>query len=72
MRVLPLLEVERVLAEATWLVDVCRRELRTSSRRVSFARKPVLLNLLSCLAEAWPVRHARALDRARLRGAHAE
>jgi DNA-binding transcriptional ArsR family regulator len=53
-RVLTLLEVERVLARAVWLADVCRRELRCGARRVSFARKPVLFQLLCCLAEAWP------------------
>jgi DNA-binding winged helix-turn-helix (wHTH) protein len=54
VRVLPLLEVERVLAKATWLVDGCRRELRCAARQVSFVRKPVLLELLCCLAEDWP------------------
>lgn len=54
VRTLTLLEVERVLRRASWLVDACRRELRCGARRVSLARKPVLLELLCCLAEAWP------------------
>jgi DNA-binding winged helix-turn-helix (wHTH) protein len=54
VRTLSLIEVERALASATWLVDACRRELRCGERVVSFARKPVLLELLCCLAEAWP------------------
>ena len=54
VRVLPLIELERVLAKPAWIVDACRRELRCGERRVSFLRKPVLLELLCCLAEAWP------------------
>jgi DNA-binding winged helix-turn-helix (wHTH) protein len=54
VRVLPLIEVERVLAKGAWLVDACRRELRCGARRVSFVGKPVLLELMCCLAEAWP------------------
>jgi hypothetical protein len=54
VRVLPLLEVARVLAKPDWLVDACRRELRSGQRVVSFARKPVLMELLRCLAEDWP------------------
>jgi len=54
VRVLPLVQVERVLEKGAWLVDACRRELRAGARRVSFLRKPVLLELLCCLAEAWP------------------
>jgi hypothetical protein len=53
-RTLTLLEVERVLGRASWLVDACRRELRCFARRVDFSRKPVLLELLCCLAEASP------------------
>lgn len=54
VRLLPLVEVERVLAKAAWCVDACRRELRCGGRRVQLARKPVLMELLCCLAQAWP------------------
>jgi hypothetical protein len=53
-RMLTLLELERVLGRADWLVDACRRELRYGARRVDLSRKPVLHELLCCLAEAWP------------------
>jgi hypothetical protein len=78
---LPLADVERVLDAATWLIDACRRELRIGARHVSFERKPVLLELLVCLGEAWPdtvsreqliergfgARRSNASHRARLR-----
>lgn len=66
LRVLQLTEVQRVLRQAQWLVDVCRRELRSGERRVSFQRKPVLLALLCCLGEASPstVPRERLIERA--------
>jgi DNA-binding winged helix-turn-helix (wHTH) protein len=59
LRTLQLTEVRHVLDQAQWLIDVCRRELRRGALCVNFARRPVLLNLLCCLGEAWPSSVAR-------------
>ena len=59
-RLIPLEEVEAVLASGTLVVDACRgvvgRDLAGGGgeRVVSLARRPVLLALARALGEAWP------------------
>ena len=47
-------EVEAAFASRDLIVDACRRTVRTSSRSVSLAGRPVLFALARTLAEAWP------------------
>jgi hypothetical protein len=67
-RVLPLAEVEAVLASRTLIVDACRRVVRDSSGAVSLARRPVLFALARALGEAWPGEASRHLLIARAFG----
>ena len=53
-RVLPLEEVEAVLASKAVLVDACRHAVRRGRTVVSLARRPVLFVLARALGEAWP------------------
>lgn len=53
-RAVTLWDVARLNATADVLVDACRREVRQAARRVSLARRPVLLTLVTALGEAWP------------------
>src|SRR5262249_10723716 len=47
-------EVEAVFASGDLIVDGCRRAVRKSDRSVPLAGRPVLFDLASALAEAWP------------------
>jgi hypothetical protein len=53
-RLLPLEEVEALLASKTLVVDACRHVVREADTAVSLARRPVLFTLARALAEAWP------------------
>ncbi|AEQ53019.1 HTH domain-containing protein [Pelagibacterium halotolerans] len=80
-RLLHLEEVEKLMTADTLIVDACRNVVRTGTKIVSLAARPVLLALIRALAEAWPedvpretllkrafgVRHADESHRARLR-----
>ena len=80
-RLLPLEEVEALLASRALVVDACRNVVRDARKMVSLARRPVLLALARALGEAWPgdvprsaliarafrTRHADESHRARLR-----
>ena len=80
-RLLPLEEVEALLASRALVVDACRHVVRDAREVVSLARRPVLLALARALGEAWPgdvprgaliarafrTRHADESHRARLR-----
>jgi hypothetical protein len=58
-RPLRLAEVEALLASRELVVDACRRNVRSGSRSVSLAKRPVLFALLRQLAAAWPEDAAR-------------
>ena len=74
-------EIEALFASSDLVVDACRRAVRSASRTVSLARRPVLFALAAALAEAWPsdaprdhliertfgTRHANESHRSRLR-----
>ena len=47
-------EVEEFLASGALVVDACRRGLRSGSKWLPLARRPVLFALARALAEAWP------------------
>ncbi|MGO9062607.1 MAG: helix-turn-helix domain-containing protein [Candidatus Binataceae bacterium] len=53
-RLLPLEDVETLLASKALVVDGCRRVVRQASTVVSLARRPVLFALARALGEAWP------------------
>jgi hypothetical protein len=53
-RLLPLEEVEALLASQAFVVDACRNVVRDAGTVVSLARRPVLFALARALAEAWP------------------
>jgi hypothetical protein len=53
-RLLLLEEVEALLASDTFVVDACRHVVRSGSKVVSLATRPVLFALARALAEAWP------------------
>jgi hypothetical protein len=53
-RLLPLAEVEALLASKALVVDACRYAVRTAGTAVSLATRPVLFTLARALAEAWP------------------
>ena len=53
-RLLPLQEVEAVLASKAFVVDACRHVVRHAGTVVSLARRPVLFALARALGEAWP------------------
>jgi len=46
--------VEELLASGALVVDACRRGLRSGSKWLPLARRPVLFALARALAEAWP------------------
>jgi hypothetical protein len=50
-RLLPLAELEAVLASPRVILDLCRRELRRGRAVVSLVTRPLLLHLLEALAE---------------------
>lgn len=52
-------EVESLLASEHLVIDACRRALRSGSRVVTLASRPVLFALLRALAEAWPAESSR-------------
>jgi tetratricopeptide (TPR) repeat protein len=80
-RMLPLEEVETLLASDTLVVDACRSVVRSPTTIVALSTRPVLLALIRALAETWPddvpretllrrafgARHADESHRARLR-----
>ena len=53
-RLLHLQDVEALLASQALVVDACRCVVRSESKVVALARRPVLFAILSALAEAWP------------------
>ncbi|AZO47623.1 MAG: helix-turn-helix domain-containing protein [Mesorhizobium sp.] len=80
-KLLPLDEVETLLASGAFVIDACRNVVREADKVVSLASRPVLFVLARTLAEAWPgdasretllrrafrARHADESHRARLR-----
>ena len=72
-RLLPLDEVEALLASKALVVDACRNVVRRQGMAVSLVRRPVLFALARALAEAWPGDATRAVLLARAFGArHAD
>ncbi len=59
-------EVEALFASSDLVVDACRRAVRSPTRSVPLARRPVLFALLSALAETWPgdIPRDRLIERA--------
>jgi hypothetical protein len=53
-RLLLLEEVEALLGSKTLIVDGCRHVVRSESKVVSLAKRPVLFSLARALGEAWP------------------
>jgi hypothetical protein len=53
-RLVPLDEVEALLASHALVVDACRNVVRQGSKHVPLATRPVLFALARTLAEAWP------------------
>jgi hypothetical protein len=53
-RLLLLEEVEALLASKAFVVDACRHVVRSESKVVSLAKRPVLFALARALGEAWP------------------
>jgi hypothetical protein len=47
-------EVEELFASKAFIVDACRYEVRSTKKRVSLTRRPILFSLLRELANAWP------------------
>jgi hypothetical protein len=68
-RLLPLGEVEALLASAAFVVDACRNAVRQGGTAISLATRPVLFALARALAEAWPGDVPRDLLLARAFGA---
>jgi hypothetical protein len=80
-RLLPLEEVEALLASGALVVDACRHVVRDADAVISLATRPVLFALARALGEAWPAdvprstllarafkaKHADESHRARLR-----
>ncbi|RVC81296.1 helix-turn-helix domain-containing protein [Mesorhizobium sp. M4A.F.Ca.ET.022.05.2.1] len=80
-KLLPLDEVETLLASGAFVIDACRNVVREADKVVSLASRSVLFALARTLAEAWPgdasretllrrafrARHADESHRARLR-----
>jgi len=80
-KLLPLGEVENLLASKAFVVDACRHAVRHRDKNISLAKRPVLFTLIRVLAEAWPedvprgtliarafrTKHADESHRARLR-----
>ncbi|MBO0751666.1 MAG: helix-turn-helix domain-containing protein [Bradyrhizobiaceae bacterium] len=58
-RLLLLEEVEAVLESGSFIVDACRRGVRSGDTIVSLARRPVLFSLARALGEAWPADASR-------------
>src|SRR5262249_24009866 len=54
VRVVRLDEVEALFASGDLIVDGCRRVVRDPARTVTLAGRPVLFDLVSALAGAWP------------------
>lgn len=65
-RLLPLDQVESLLASGAFIIDACRLAVRQGEHVISLAKRPVLLTLLKALAEAWPedVPRDRLIERA--------
>ncbi len=59
-RLLPLADIERLLASKTLVVDACRHLVRHSGKVISLETRPVLFVLARALAEAWPDDVSRA------------
>jgi len=53
-RLLPLEEVEALLASKEFVVDACRNVVRSAGTVISLATRPVLFALARALGEAWP------------------
>jgi hypothetical protein len=53
-QLLRLPEVEALLASGALVIDACRRGLRAGGTWLPLTRRPVLFELASALAEAWP------------------
>jgi hypothetical protein len=53
-RLLPLEEVETLLASKAFVVDACRYVVRDKHNVISLAKRPVLFALARALGEAWP------------------
>ena len=53
-RLLPLAEVEALLASPALVIDACRYLVRERGASVALASRPVLFTLARALAEAWP------------------
>ena len=53
-RLLPLEEVEALLASKAFVVDACRYVVRDKHNVISLAKRPVLFALARALGEAWP------------------
>src|SRR6266404_5669871 len=68
-RLLLLEEVEALLASKAFVVDGCRHVVRSGSKVVSLAKRPVLFALARALGEAWPGDAPRDLLLARAFGA---
>ena len=58
-RLVPLEEVEAVLASKAFIVDASRYVVRHAGTAISLARRPVLFALARALGEAWPADVAR-------------
>jgi hypothetical protein len=72
-RLLPLEEVEAVLASGMLVVDACRHVVRGENALVSLAKRPVLFALARALGEAWPADLSRdALIKRAFRAKHAD
>jgi len=72
-QLLPLDEVETLLASKTLVIDACRHIVRHVGKEISLETRPVLFALARALAEAWPgdVPRAALLARA-FRAKHAD
>jgi tetratricopeptide (TPR) repeat protein len=53
-RLVPLAEVEALIASTSLVVDACRSVVRAGTTTVPLAGRPVLFALARALAEAWP------------------
>ncbi|BBK43421.1 hypothetical protein STVA_34410 [Allostella vacuolata] len=72
-RLLPLEEVEALLASGALVVDACRHAVRDAGTVVPLATRPVLFAIARALAEAWPGDVSRAVLVARaFRGKQAD
>jgi len=59
-RLLPLDDIETLLASKALVVDACRHAIRQSGKVISLETRPVLFALARALAEAWPGAATRA------------